>query len=105
MHGLIRQRTKFRTQGGNHPAGQVQIFLIGVAEVFFDRDQFLLTDETVPATQGLGVLGAVGVVFGHVLAHDGCGVFGDVQTGFETVLDAHTRGRFRVNPIPGLACS
>src|SRR5690606_26102553 len=89
VHRLVRQRAEVGTQGGNHPAGQVQVALVGGLQVLLDRDQLLLTDEAVPATQGLGVQGGVGIVFGHVLTHDGRGVLGDIQTGLEAVLDAH----------------
>ncbi len=103
VHGLVRQRTELGAQGSNHPAGQVQVALVGGLQVLFDGDQLLLTDETVPATQGLGVLGGVGVVLGHVFAHDVCGVLGDVQTGFEAVLEAHASSKLRVDCAPAAA--
>ena len=56
MHRLVWQRTEVRAQCRNHPAGEVEVLLIGSAEVLFDRDQLLLTDEAVPATQRLSVL-------------------------------------------------
>ena len=104
VHRLVRQRAEVGTQSSNHPAGQVQIALVGGAQVLLDGDQLLLTDEAVPATQGLGVLGRVGVVLGHVFAHDVSGVLGDFQTGLEAVLSAHASDGLRVDRAPAAAC-
>jgi len=101
VHRLVGQRTEVGAQGRDHPAGQVQIALVGIVEVLLDGDQLLLTDKAVPAAQGLGVLAAVSVVLFHVLAHDRGGVFGDIQTGLEAVLGLHTSGVFGVDGIPG----
>src|SRR5690606_26888745 len=60
VHGLVGQRAELGAQRGNHPAGQVEVALVGGFQVLLDGDQLLLTDEAVPATQGLGVGGAVG---------------------------------------------
>ena len=101
VHGLIRQRAEVGTQGGNHPTGQVQVTTLGVTQVLFDGNQFLLTDETVPATQRLSVLSGIGIVGSHVFTHDlGC-VLGNIQTGFETVLQTHTSNRLRADRVPG----
>src|SRR5690606_13506575 len=86
VHGLVRQRTEVGTQCSNHPAGQVQVALVGGLQVLLDGDQLLLTDETVPAAQGLGVHRRIGIVLSHVLAHDSGSVLGHVQTGLEAVL-------------------
>ncbi len=104
VHGLVGQGAEIGTQGGNHPAGQVQVAFVGGFQVLFDGDQLLLTDETVPATQGLCVDRVVGVVVGHVLAHDGGGVLGNIQTGLEAVLYAHASGVFRVDCAPTVTC-
>ncbi len=104
VHGLVRQRAELGTQGSNHPAGQVQVALVGGLQVLLDGDQLLLTDEAVPATQGLGVDRRVGVVLSHVFAHDGRGVLGDVQTGLETVLRAHASDGLRVDSAPATTC-
>jgi hypothetical protein len=46
--------------------------------MLLDRDHLLLGDEAVPAAQRLGVLGGIGVIGGHVRAHDARGVLGDL---------------------------
>ncbi|MNJ67964.1 hypothetical protein D3C77_641750 [compost metagenome] len=56
-----------------------------------------------PATQRLRVNGRVGVVLGHVLAHDVGGVLSDFQTGLEAVLGAHAGHGFRVDSAPAAA--
>ena len=89
VHGLVGQRAELGAQGGDHPAGEVEVAALGGAEVLLDGDQLLLADEAVPAAQGLGVLGGVGVVGRHVFAHDLRGVLGDVQAGLEAVLGTH----------------
>ncbi|MNT18816.1 hypothetical protein D3C72_1540370 [compost metagenome] len=102
VHRLVRQRAELGTQGGDHPAGQVEVALVGGLQVLLDGDQLLLTDEAVPAAQGLGVDGGVGIVLGHVLAHDGRGVLGDIQTGLEAVLGAHAGNRLGVDSAPAV---
>ncbi len=101
VHGLVRQRTELGAQGGNHPAGQIQIAALGAAEVLLDGNHLLLTDETVPTAQRLGVLGRILIVLGHVFTHDLGGVLGDVQAGLETVLGTHTGRMLRVDGFPG----
>ncbi len=105
MHGLVGQRTELGTQRSNHPARQVQVFLVGGAEVLLDGDQLLLTDETVPATQRLSVLGLVLVELGHVAAHDVGRVLGDFQARLEPILDAHASGRLSIDLVPRAARS
>ncbi len=105
VHRLVRQRAEVGTQSSNHPAGQVQVALVGGAQVLLDGDQLLLADEAVPATQRLGVLGGVSIVLSHVFAHDVGGVLSDFQTGLETVLCAHAGNRFRVDSAPAAAGS
>ena len=102
MHGLVGQRAEFGTHTGNHPAGKVEVAFVRGLMVFFHRNQFLLSDKTVPAAQRLGVVGRIGIVFGHVAAHDGSGVFGNVQAGFEAVLQTHTGNVFRRDGCPTL---
>ncbi len=104
VHRLIRQRAEVGAQGSDHPAGQVEVALVGGLQVLLDGDQLLLTDEAVPAAQGLSVLGRVGVVLGHVFAHDVSGVLGDFQTGLEAVLSAHASDGLRVDRAPAAAC-
>ena len=104
MHGLIRQRTEFRAQRGNHPAGKVQVLLPGLAKVLLDGDHFLLADKAMPAAQRLGELRRIGIVLRHITAHDVGRVLGNVQTGFEPVLGTHTSSGFRTNSIPGATC-
>ncbi len=70
--------------------------------MLLDRDQLLLTDEAVPATKRLRVERGIGVVSGHILAHDLRGVARDVEPGLEAVLQTHARNRFRIDAIPGL---
>ncbi|WP_272886952.1 hypothetical protein [Phenylobacterium aquaticum] len=101
MHRLVGQGAEFRTQGRDHPAGQVEVLPIGGAEVLLDRDHLLLADEAVPAAQGLGVLRGVGVIGRHVLAHDVGGVAGDFQAGLEAVLETHPGHGLGVDAVPG----
>jgi hypothetical protein len=103
VHGLVRQGAELAAQGRDHPAGQVQVALVRVAEVLLDRDQLLLTDEAVPATEGLRVLTRIRVVLGHVPAHDRRRVTGDVEAGSEAVLQAHARRVLRADVFPGVA--
>ena len=100
MHGLIRQRTELRAQRRHHPSGQVEVTTLRAAEMLFDRDHFLLRDESVPAAQRLSVLPRVRVVGRHVAAHDARSVLGNVQTRLEAILNAHTRYRFSADSVP-----
>ena len=102
VHRLIGQRAEFAAQRGDHPSGEIEVAALGGAEVLLDRDQLLLTDEAVPAAERLGVLGGVGVVGGHVLAHDPGGMAGDVESALEPVLQPHAGDRFGFDAIPGL---
>ena len=104
VHGLVRQRAEIGAQGRNHPAGQVQVTLVGGLQVLLDGNQLLLTDEAVPAAQGLGVDRGVSIVLGHVFTHDGSSVLGDVQTGLEAVLGAHAGDGLGVDSAPAVAC-
>ena len=103
VHRLVRQRAELGAQRGDHPAGQVQVAAFGAVEVLLDGDHLLLADEAVPATQRLRVLGRVGVVRGHVGAHDLRGVLGDVQARLELVLGTHAGGVLRADRIPRAA--
>ena len=99
VHRLVGQGAELAAQRGDHPARKVEVALLGGAEVLLDRDQLLLRDEAVPAAQRLGVLRRIGIIGGHVGAHDLGGVLGDVEAGGETVLDHHARG------VLGIDCS
>ncbi len=101
VHGLVRQRAKLGAQSRNHPARQVQVTTLGGTEVLLDGQQLLLTDEAMPATQGLGVLSRVLVVVRHVFAHDFRGELGDVQTSLEFVLGAHAGRVLGLDGVPG----
>ena len=56
-----------------------------------------------PATQRLGVFAAVGVIIGHVFAHNTGRIAGNIKSGFEAVLQLHAGGIFRVNGGPSRA--
>ena len=101
VHGLVGQRAKFTAQGSNHPARQIQVALIGLAEVLLDSDQLLLADKAVPTTQRLGVLAGICVVLGHVLAHDTRRVASDIQAVLEPILQAHPGRILRIDVAPG----
>ena len=103
MHRLVWQRAELGAQGGDHPAGQVEVAAVGAVEVLLDRDHLLLADKTVPATERLRVFRRVGVVGGHVGAHDLRRVLGDVQAGLELVLGAHAGGGLGIDGVPGAA--
>jgi hypothetical protein len=100
VHRLIGQGAEFAAQRGDHPAREVEVAALGGPEVLLDRDQLLLADEAVPAAQRLGVGARIGVVGGHVAAHDRGGVAGNVETAAEAVLEAHAGDGFGVDPIP-----
>ena len=100
VHRLVGQRAEFAAQRGDHPAREVEVTLLGGAEVLLDRDQLLLRDKAVPAAQRLGVLRRVRVIGGHVGAHDLGGVLGDVEAGGEAVLDRHARSAFGIDRGP-----
>src|SRR3984885_6376783 len=65
------------------------------------RNQLLLRDEAMPATERLGVFGGVRVIGGHVAAHQRRSVPGDVQAGLESVLQTHPRHGFGGDTVPG----
>src|SRR3546814_15027664 len=65
-----------------------------------DRDHLLLRDEAVPAAERLGVVGGIGVIGGHVGAHDARGVAGDVEAGPELVLGAHAGDILGTDRVP-----
>src|SRR4029453_11219837 len=69
--------------------------------MLLDRNQLLLRDEAMPATERLGVLGGIGVIGRHVGAHQRRGVAGDVQAGLEAVLQTHARHGFGGDAVPG----
>ena len=100
VHRLVRQGAEVGAQRGDHPAGQIQIPPVGRAKMLLDGDHLLLGDEPMPAAQRLGVKGGIGVIGRHVLAHDGGGVAGDIETGLETVLQAHPGHGLGVDAVP-----
>src|SRR3546814_16068565 len=69
--------------------------------MLLDRDHRLLRDEAVPAAQRLGVVRGIGVIGGHVGAHDARGVTSDVEAGAELVLGANTGDAFAADAVPG----
>jgi hypothetical protein len=101
VHRLVRQRAELAPHRRYHPAGKVQIPTLGRAEMLLDADHLLLRDEAVPAAERLRVVGGVGVIGGHVLAHDRRGVARDVQAGGEPVLQPHARDGLRRDRVPG----
>jgi hypothetical protein len=86
VHRLVGQVAEAIAQARHHPAGQVDIGALGRAAQALDRLDHLLGVEARPAAQRLGELAAVGVVGGHVGAHDAGHFAGDVQVGREGVL-------------------
>ena len=101
VHRLIRKRSELGAKRGDHPAGEIQIAAIGLAEMLLDRNQLLLRDEAMPATERLGVLGGIGVIGSHIAAHQRRGVAGDVEAGLEAVLQPHARHGFGADAVPG----
>src|ERR1700692_3382051 len=69
--------------------------------MLLDRNQLLLRDEAMPATERLGVLGGIGVIGSHIAAHQRRGVPGNVQAGLEAVLQTHARHGFGSDAVPG----
>ncbi len=100
VHRLVRQRAEIGAERGDHPAGQVEIAALGRAEMLLDGDHLLLADEAVPAAERLGVKGGIGVIGRHVLAHDGGGISGDIETRLEAVLQAHAGHGLGVDAVP-----
>ena len=58
VHGLVGKRSEFGAKRCDHPAGEIQIAAIGRAEMLLHRNQLLLGDKAVPATERLGVFRA-----------------------------------------------
>ena len=103
MHGLVWQRTEFTAQRCDHPARQIEVTLLRSAEVLLDRNHLLLGDKTMPATKRLRVIGRVCIIGFHIGAHDLCGVFRNIETRRETVLDRHASSALWINSIPARA--
>ena len=103
MHRLVGQGAEIAAQGGDHPAGEVEVTALGRPEVLLDADQLLLGDEAVPGAQRLGVVRRIGVIGSHVFAHDLRGVLGDVDAAVESVLQLHASCAFGVDAGPGCA--
>ncbi len=100
VHRLVGQGAELGAQCGNHPAGQIQVTALGGAEMLLDGNHLLLADEAVPAPQRLGVVGRVGIIGRHVIAHDLRRIAGDVEAGLEAVLQPHPRDRISVDGSP-----
>ena len=100
VHRLIGQGAKFAAQGSDHPAGKVEVTAFGCAKMLFDRNDFLLRDETMPAAERLCVVRRVTVIGRHVVAHDRGRVTGDVEAGLKAVLHAHTGDGFGADRVP-----
>ncbi len=101
VHRLIGKRSELGAKGCDHPAGEIQIAAIGLAEMLLDRNQLLLGDEAMPAAERLGVFGRVGVIVSHVGAHQRSRIARDVQAGLEAVLQTHARHGFGADAVPG----
>ena len=102
VHRLIGKRSELRAKCRDHPAREIQVTAIGpAAKVLLDRNHLLLRDEAMPATERLGVLGGIGVIGGHIAAHQRRGVAGNVQAGLEAVLQAHARHGLGGDAGPG----
>ena len=100
MHRLVGQRAEFAAQRRDHPAREIEVAALGGAKMLLDGDHLLLADEAVPAAQRLGVVGRIGIIGGHVGAHDLCSVAGDVEAALEPVLQAHPGDGFGRNAVP-----
>jgi len=101
VHRLVGKRSELGAKCCDHPAGEIQIAAISRAEMLLHRNQLLLGNKTVPATERLGVFCGVRVIRGHVAAHQRRGVPSDVQAGLEAVLQTHARHGFGGDAIPG----
>ena len=101
VHRLVRKRSELGAKCCDHPAREVQIAAIGRAEMLLHRNQLLLGNKAVPATERLGVFCAVCVIGSHVAAHQRRRVAGDVEAGLEAVLQAHARDGFGGHAVPG----
>jgi len=74
-----------------HQDGKVTTICF-TTKMLLDRNHFLLANKTMPATQRLSVLRAIGIVSGHVGTHNVGSVTGYVQASLKFVLSAHTSG-------------
>src|SRR3984893_5186914 len=68
--------------------------------MLLDGDHLLLGDKPMPAAQRLGVIGGVGIIGRHVLAHNRGRISGDIKTRPEAVLQAHPGHGLRVDAVP-----
>ena len=102
VHRLVWLRAELAAQRGDHPAGKIKVATLGGAEMLLDGNHLLLADEPVPAAERLRVIRRIGIIGGHVVAHDLCGVTGNVQPGAKAILDLHPGNRFRFDRAPGL---
>ena len=101
VHRLIRKRSELGAKCCDHPAREIQIAAIGLAEMLLDRNQLLLRDEAMPAAERLGVFGGIAVIGSHIAAHQRRGVPGNVQAGLEAVLQTHARHGLGGDAVPG----
>ena len=51
VHRLVGQGAEFAAQRRNHPSGEIEVALLGGAEMLLDRNHLLLRDKAVPAAQ------------------------------------------------------
>ena len=100
VHRLIGQWAKLAAQRCNHPTRKVKVATLRAAKMLLDADHLLLSDEAVPATKRLSVVGRISVVGLHILTHDLCSVARDIESRWETVLDAHASGALSVDGVP-----
>ena len=101
MHRLVGQRPELGAKRCDHPAREVEIAAIGGAEMLLHRNQLLLGDEAMPATERLGVFRGILIIGRHIGAHQRRGVAGDVEAGPEAVLQAHARHGLGGDAGPG----
>src|ERR1700721_880250 len=70
--------------------------------MLLDRNQLLLRDEAVPATERLGVFGGIRVIGSHAAAHKRRGGATDAPAGLKGVLRTHARAGCGPGAGPGV---
>ena len=102
VHRLVGEGPELAAQRRDHPPREVEVALVGRLQVLLDRDQLLLPDEAVPDAERLRVDRRVGVVLGHVGAHDVGGVLRDLEARAEAVLGPHSGDGLGVDGVPAV---